>query len=164
MRRNDREIKDKPEIMAILEAADVCRVAMCSHNVPYVVAMNFGIKNEGASLYFHCAGEGKKIDVLKDNNLVCFQADIGHEFFLHEISCGCSMRYRSVLGMGRIAFVTDFAEKIEALQTIMTHYTHKLSHEFKAKLVERTTILRLDVEEISGKALDKPGHPTLSPS
>ncbi len=160
MRRKDREIKDKSEIMAILQEADVCRLAMSSNNVPYVVTMNFGIKNGGTSLYFHCAGKGKKIDILKDNNLVCFQADIGHEFFLHDVSCGCSIRYRSVLGMGRIAFVSDFAEKIEALQTIMTHYTHKSSHEFKEKLVERTTILRLDIEEISGKALVKPGHQT----
>lgn len=160
MRRKDREIKDKSEIMAILQKADVCRLAMSSNNVPYVVTMNFGIKNGGTSLYFHCAGKGKKIDILKDNNLVCFQADIGHEFFLHDVSCGCSMRYRSVLGMGRIAFVSDLAEKIEALQTIMTHYTHKSSHEFKEELVERTTILRLDIEEISGKALVKPGHQT----
>ena len=160
MRRKDREIKDKSEIMAILQKADVCRLAMSSNNVPYVVTMNFGIKNGGTSLYFHCAGEGKKIDILKDNNLVCFQVDIGHEFFLHDVSCGCSMRYRSVLGMGRIAFVSDLTEKIEALQTIMTHYTHKSSHEFKEELVGRTTILRLDIEEISGKALVKPGHQT----
>jgi nitroimidazol reductase NimA-like FMN-containing flavoprotein (pyridoxamine 5'-phosphate oxidase superfamily) len=79
----------------------------------------------GESLYFHCADEGKKIDILKDNNLVYFQADIGLEFFLHDVSCGCSMRYRSVVGMGRIAFVTELTEKLEALQAIITHYTHK---------------------------------------
>ncbi len=161
MRRKDREIKDESEIMAILQKADVCRLAMSSNNVPYIVTMNFGIKNGGTSLYFHCAGEGKKIDILKDNNLVCFQADIEHEFFLHYISCGCSMRYKSVLGMGRITFVIELSEKVEALQTIMTHYTHQSSHEFKEELVERTTILRLDIEEISGKTLVKPGHQTL---
>ena len=161
MRRKDREIKDKSEIMAILQKADVCRLAMSSNNVPYIVTMNFGIKNGGTSLYFHCAGEGKKIDVLRDNNYVCFEADIEHEFFLHDVSCGCSMRYRSVVGMGRITFVTELSEKLEALQSIMTHYTHESSHEFKEGLVEGTTILRLDVEEISGKALVKPGHQTL---
>lgn len=158
MRRKDREIKEMPEIMAILQEADVCRLAMCSHNVPYVVAMNFGIKNGGTSLYFHCAAEGRKIDILRDNNLVCFQADVGHEFFLHDVSCGCSMRYRSVLGVGRVSFVTDLAEKLEALHVIMTHYTHESSHVFKDELIQRTTVLRLDIEEISGKALIKPGH------
>lgn len=160
MRRTDREINDKSEIMAILQKADVCRLAMSSNNVPYIVTMNFGVKNGGTSLYFHCAGEGKKIDILRNNNLICFQADIEHEFFLHDVSCGCSMRYRSVVGMGRITFVNDLTEKMEALQTIMMHYTRKSSHEFKEGLVDRTTILRLDVEEISGKALVKPGHKT----
>ena len=161
MRRKDREIKDKSEIMAILQKADVCRLAMSSNNVPYIVAMNFGLKNGGKSLYFHCAGDGKKIDILKNNNYVCFQADIEHEFFLHDVSCGCSMRYKSVVGMGRITFVTELPEKMEALQTIMTHYTHESSHEFKEELVLRTTILRLDIEEICGKALVKPGHQAL---
>jgi hypothetical protein len=159
VRRKDREVVDPAEIMQILQKADVCRVAMCDDNIPYVVTMNFGLgKDKFSPLYFHSAGEGKKINILKKNNLVCFQADIEHEFFLHGISCGCSMKYRSVVGMGRMSFVTAVAEKREALQAIMTHYTNKSGHVFKDELVERTTIMRLDVEEISAKALAKPGH------
>ena len=52
MRRKDREIKDKSEIMAILQKADVCRLAMSSNNMPYIVVMNFGLKNGGKSLTF----------------------------------------------------------------------------------------------------------------
>ena len=161
MRRKDYKIEDPSEIMHILQKADVCRIAMCDNNVPYIVTMNFGFGKNGArSLYFHSACEGKKINILKKNNLVCFQADIEHEFFLHSTFCGCSMKYQSVVGMGRISFVTDVAEKIEALQAIMTHYTKKARHVFKEELVKRTLIMRLDIEEISGKALAKPGHLT----
>jgi hypothetical protein len=164
VRRKDRQVEDPSEIMQILQKADVCRIAMCDNNVPYIVTMNFGFgrsasgKNGIASLYFHSAGEGKKIDILKKNNHVCFQADIEHEVFLHNISCGCSMKYKSVVGMGRIRFVDDLPEKLEALQAIMAHYTQSSEHVFKEEMVRRTTILRLDVEEISGKALVKPGH------
>lgn len=158
MRRKDREITDKAEILAILQKADVCRLAMSDNNVPYIVTMNFGLKDGGESLYFHCAATGKKMDVLKKNNLVCFQADIEHELFLHNISCGCSMRYRSVVGMGRIKFVAETAEKIEGLKTIMGHYTGESSFTFKRELIEKTTVLRLDIEEIAGKALIIPGH------
>jgi hypothetical protein len=161
MRRKDRQIEGHVEIMSILQQADVCRLAMSDDNVPYIVTMNFGFGKEAAkSLYFHCAPEGKKIDILKKNNLVCFQADVGHEFFLHDVSCGCSMQYQSVVGMGRISFVTEMSEKIEALQAIMTHYTKKSEHVFKNEMVERTAIMRLDIDEISGKALVKPGHMT----
>ncbi len=145
-------------MIAILQKADVCRIAMSNDNVPYIVTMNFGVKKGGRSLYFHCADSGKKVDILKKNNLVCFQADIEHEFFLHQIPCGCSMKYRSVVGMGRIAFVTEAAEKIEGLTTIMEHYTHESSFTFKEGMVEKTTVLRLDIEQISGKALVNPGH------
>jgi hypothetical protein len=145
--------------MDILRKADVCRIAMCHDNVPYVVTMNFGLaKAELSSLYFHCASEGKKIDILKKNSLVCFEADIEHEVFLHSVSCGCSTRYRSVVGMGRISFVDDPSEKLDALRAIMTHYTNKTDHVFKEELVQRTVIMRLDIEEISAKALVKPGH------
>lgn len=161
MRRKDYKIEDQSEIMHILQKADVCRIAMSDDNVPYIVTMNFGFgKNGATSLYFHSAYDGKKINILKKNNLVCFQADIEHEFFLHSTFCGCSMKYKSVVGMGRISFVTDMAEKIEALQAIMTHYTKKAGHVFEEERVNRTLILRLDIEEISGKALAKPGHLT----
>ena len=158
MRRKDREIRDRAEIRSILQKADVCRLAMSDNNVPYIATMNFGVKNGGESLYFHCAVAGKKVDILKKNNLVCFQADIEHEFFRHHISCGCSMKYRSVVGMGRITFVTEPAEKIQGLKTIMEHYTRESSFSFKEELVEKTTVLRLDVKEISGKTLIRPGH------
>jgi len=162
VRRKDRQIEDPSVIMPILQKADVCRIAMCDDNVPYIVTMNFGFGKDGsASLYFHSACEGKKINILKKNNLVCFQTEIEHEFFLHsDTSCGCSMKYRSVIGMGRISLVNDPSEKIEALQAIMTHYTKKAEHVFKEELVKRTLIMRLDIEEISGKAREKPGHLT----
>ena len=163
MRRKDRQVEDASEIMHILQKADVCRIAMSDDNVPYIVTMNFGFgKNGATSLYFHSAREGKKIDILKKNNRVCFQADIEREFFLHSTSCGCSMKYQSVVGMGRISFVNDLSEKIEALQAIMTHYTKKSEHVFKEELVKRTLVMRLDIEEISGKALVKLGHLTSS--
>jgi uncharacterized protein len=73
VRRKDREITDSLQIIDILQKADVCRIAMCHNNVPYVVTMNFGLGRDGFSpLYFHCASEGKKIDILRKNNLVCF--------------------------------------------------------------------------------------------
>ena len=159
MRRKDRQIEDRAEVMKILGKADVVRLAMSDDNVPYIVVMNFGFGKEG-SLYFHSAGEGKKINILKKNNLVCFQVDVEHELYLHNLSCGCSMRYQSVVGMGRIIFVADPSEKLEALRAIMFHYTKKPDHVFKEELVGKTTIMRLDIEEISGKALVKPGHQT----
>jgi len=154
VRRKDREIIDPAQLRAILEKADTCHVAMADANVPYLVTMNFGLKRDPKLvLYFHAASEGKKLDILKKNSQVCFGADIDHEFLLSSTgtSCGCSMRYRSVIGMGRMSVITDPSERDEALGTIMEHYTGHSAHQFSDEMMARATILRLDVTEITGK-------------
>ena len=153
MRRTDRELRDPAEIRAVLEQADACHLALADNDTPYLVTMNFGLRrSERLSLYFHCAHEGRKIDMLKRNNRVCFGADVGREYFQSETgtSCGHSMRFRSVVGSGRIAFVTDPVEKAEALSLITGHYAPG-TYRFSKERVSRTTVLRLEVEEISGK-------------
>ncbi|HTX52503.1 MAG TPA: pyridoxamine 5'-phosphate oxidase family protein [Candidatus Baltobacteraceae bacterium] len=154
MRRTDREITDPAEIRAILEKADACHLALAENNVPYLVTMNFGLKRDPSLvLYFHAAHAGKKVEMLKKNNRVCFGADIDHELLLSETgtSCGCSMRFRSVIGTGQISFITNRAEKGEALAAIMQHYAAHAAARFTEEMIERTTILRLDVTEITGK-------------
>jgi len=154
MRRTDRELTDPADIRAVLEAADVCRLAMADDNIPYLVTMNFGLRRgERIVLYLHAAHEGKKIEILKRNNLVCFGADVDHELLISATGtgCGCSMRYRSVVGMGRIAFVTARSEKLEALETIMRHYGQEPPFAFEDAMIDRTAILRLDATEITGK-------------
>ena len=74
MRRSARGIKDRKEIESIIQSAQVCRIGLSEDNVPYVVPMNFGYKDN--CLYFHCAKAGKKIDVIRQNNKVCFEMDI----------------------------------------------------------------------------------------
>ncbi len=152
MRRTDRELRDPGEILSILKQADACHLALADNNTPYLVTMNFGIREKPLALYFHCAHEGRKINMLRQNNRVCFAVDVDREFFASEsgTSCGYSMRFRSVVGTGPIAFVTHPAEKWEALSLITSHYAPG-AHRFTDENVARTMVLRLDVEEISGK-------------
>ncbi|HUT66271.1 MAG TPA: pyridoxamine 5'-phosphate oxidase family protein [Spirochaetota bacterium] len=152
MRRKEREIKDLQEIEDIIEKSDVCRIALSDNDVPYIVTMNFGFrKGANPCLFFHCAKEGKKIDMIKCNNLACFQFDIDHALGKTEVRCNCGMKYRSVVGTGKISFVTEREQKIEALGYLMHHYVGGHSHQFEEKNLEGTTVLRLDIDEISGK-------------
>ena len=80
MRRSDREIHDLNELKEIVQKADACRIAFATDGAPYIVTLSFGYKwEEHLVLYFHGAKEGRKIDLLKKNNLVCFEMDIEHE-------------------------------------------------------------------------------------
>ena len=74
MRRQEREIRDEAEIQEILEKGLVCRLGLYDGQYPYVVPLNYGYRN--GCIYFHCAREGRKIDILKKNDRVCIEVDI----------------------------------------------------------------------------------------
>ena len=153
MRRADREIKDINELKEIVHQADVCRIGFAVDNRPYIVPMNYGYKWEGNQLilYFHCAGEGKKMELMKKNNIVCFEMDIDRELIRDNISCKWGMRYRSIIGLGALNEVMDLEEKEFALNNIMSHYGFVGKSDYDEKILNKTKILRLNVTEITGK-------------
>ncbi len=53
MSRKDKEIKDKDEIESTIKRANVCRIGLAENNIPYVVPLVFGYKDN--CLYFHSA-------------------------------------------------------------------------------------------------------------
>jgi nitroimidazol reductase NimA-like FMN-containing flavoprotein (pyridoxamine 5'-phosphate oxidase superfamily) len=63
MRRQDKEITDPKKIEAVLKKAQVIHIAMLDGDRPYIVPLNFGYAEN--AIYFHCAREGKKIDLIK---------------------------------------------------------------------------------------------------
>ena len=77
MRRKEKEITDKTAIESIILRSSVCRLALSEDNHPYIVPLCFGYKDN--TLYFHSALEGKKLDIMKNNNNVCFEFDIDYQ-------------------------------------------------------------------------------------
>jgi nitroimidazol reductase NimA-like FMN-containing flavoprotein (pyridoxamine 5'-phosphate oxidase superfamily) len=149
MRKANREITDPGEIRAIMEEAQVCRLGMCDNGVPYIVPMNFGLGEN--CLYFHCAPEGKKIDILRDNNRVCFEMDLLHEVKRGAKACDFSARYESVIGFGRAALVEGQDEKRFALDRIMAHYGAPGPHAYRDDILAKTTVIRVDIDRLTGK-------------
>ncbi len=148
MRRQDRQITDPNEIEAILRKAEVCHIALCDGGLPYLVAVNFGFKDK--SIYFHCAHEGRKLDIIRVNNNVCFMVDIDREMKVADIACEWSFKYRSVIGTGRAFIVTDPEEKRRGLDIIMAQYSDK-KFEYKDNRVAGTKVVRIDIESLSAK-------------
>jgi len=152
MRRKEREITNRDEIEAIIGRSDVCRVAFANDNVPYIVTMNFGYRGgEKQELYFHCANEGRKLEMIRRNNNVCFEMDTDHKLYEGETACDFGMSYSSVVGFGRIFIVSDEAGKKEGLNVLMKHYSGKNDFEFSDSSFHRTTILKLEIDEMTGK-------------
>jgi len=152
MRKKEREISDIAEIESVINAADVCRIAFADNGVPYIVTMNFGYtRGTTTRIYFHCAREGRKLEMIKKNNYVCFEMDTDHQLVKGEAPCDFSMKYRSVVGYGHISILDDESEKVTGLNSIMSHYSDSSSFTYNPGILAKTILLCLEITEISGK-------------
>jgi nitroimidazol reductase NimA-like FMN-containing flavoprotein (pyridoxamine 5'-phosphate oxidase superfamily) len=149
MRRADKEITDKTLIGKILTEAEVIRLAMVDEGEPYLVALNYAYVD--GCLYIHSAKEGRKIDILSKNNKVAFQTDKDVELVLKEEACSCGTKYLSVFGTGRTIFIEDKAEKIKALDAIMSKHTGRAGFEYPEMMLEKTLIIKVEIESVTGK-------------
>ena len=149
MRRKDREITDFNEIINIIKKCDVCRIALNDKDFPYIVPLNFGLDIQGKDLYFHCAMEGKKLDLIAKDNRVTFEMDCDHNFILYEERMSCTMGYESVIGHGVIETVPD-ENKYESLKILMRQY-HAEDFKFNTDMMRVTTVLKMTVIDMVGK-------------
>jgi nitroimidazol reductase NimA-like FMN-containing flavoprotein (pyridoxamine 5'-phosphate oxidase superfamily) len=148
MRRKEKEITDIEQIEAVLQKAKICRIGLCDKGTPYVVPVCFGYK--AGILYFHCAREGRKIDILRRNNRVCIEAEVDVEFVGRETACNWSLKYKSAVGFGRAHFIEDPQEKSEALSILMAHYSDG-QFDFSEEMLKRTAVVKVEIESFTGK-------------
>lgn len=154
MRRKERQVSQE-EAIQIIEKCDSCALGLVDGDKPYIIPMNFGheYNNGELVLYFHCAKEGTKLDIIEKNNKACFEMDCSHELVKAELVCHYGMNYESVVGNGTIEVVEDQAEKIHALKCFMKQYEKEMDFEFEEKHANAVKILKLSVEEFTGKKL-----------
>ena len=139
MRRKERQINNQTEINEILENNNICRIALLDNNVPYIVPMNYGYSNN--KIYLHTANAGKKINIIKKNNQVCFEITDSIEIIRSEKACDFGTKFRSVIGYGKIKFIKEENEKQKALQIIMKQQTKKIDWQFSENIIlTRATI------------------------
>ena len=150
MRRKESEIKDIASIEEIIRKAQVCRMALSENDRPYIVPLCYGYKDN--TLYFHSAREGKKLDILKKNNNVCFEIDTDNELVKGKKACSCSMKYRSVIGFGRAEIIEETELKRRALNIIMQNYFEGF-FKYPDEAVNNTVIIKVKIYSMTGKQL-----------
>jgi nitroimidazol reductase NimA-like FMN-containing flavoprotein (pyridoxamine 5'-phosphate oxidase superfamily) len=154
MRRKDREVTGTEELLAIIRANKVCRLGMVDGDMPYVVPLNYGFEFDSGRLvlYFHCAGEGKKINILKRNSYVCFEVDGEHKLTTGNIACEYGFNFASIIGFGNACFIEDDAEKIHALTALMKHQTGEdRDFDFAPSHLCAVTVFKVTAHSFTGK-------------
>ena len=151
IRRKEKAIEDVNEMKAIITQAQHVTFAMCKDNEPYLVTVSHGYDPEKNCIYFHCARDGKKMDILKENNLVWGQALIDKGY----IQGKCDHLYATTQFKGKVVFVEDFEEKKEALLNMIEKLDDNpkdvVDKQLTEKSITRVVIGRIDIDYLSGK-------------
>ena len=73
MRKSEREIRERADILDVIARCQTVRLGLFSDDYPYIVPLSFGFEERDGRLtvYFHCAKEGKKTDLLARDSRVC---------------------------------------------------------------------------------------------
>jgi len=148
MRRADRE-SGIEAARGLLASAEYGVLSMSSKDgVPHGVPLNFAFADDG--IFFHCAPEGAKIDLLTENPKVSFCA-VGKT---QVQPAQFATKYESVIATGRVEEL--FAEdKHRGLVLLLQKYSPdymKEGLEYIAGEIDRTKVFRIRIESITGKA------------
>ena len=151
MRRKDREVKDTEEIFDILNRCNTVRIAMQGDQYPYAVPVSFGAEmaDGKAVVYFHCAREGMKTDLLKANPHVCVEGDIFDKTELTDH--GITTRYESVIGFGECQLLEDPEEIIHGLKVLTDHYGYYGYDLANCRALRNIHVGKIILDVISGK-------------
>lgn len=152
MTRREFEVTEPAEIREILEESKVLHLGLVDEGMPYVVPMNYGYTLEDGklTLYLHSAAQGYKLDVIRRNDLCCFEMECGLTPFQGKVACQYGISYYSLMGRGHVAIVEDVEEKKRAMTLLMKTQTGE-DFSFDERLVSIVTVLRIDVDTCTAK-------------
>lgn len=153
MKRDERKITDIVKINEILDNSSYMSLALSNGEEPYIVNMNFAYeeKNGKYIFYFHGAKEGKKIDFIKKNNNAFLSFVSKNELKKSELACAWSTYYRSVTASGKVFELTNLAEVNRALTLFMKQHGYESNIVFDDKVLNRTSVYKIEVTYIEGK-------------
>lgn len=151
MRRKEREIKSVDEIIDVLRRCDTVRIGIQGDEYPYVVPVSFGMetKDGKAVIYFHCAKQGMKIDMLRKNPKVCVEGDIFIK--VEKTEHGITTRYESVIGFGECEFVSDEEEIIHGLKLLTERYGYEDYPLERCRGLQHLYVGKIIINELYGK-------------
>lgn len=149
IRRKDR-VQEEAENFDLLTRAEYGVLALVDGRSPYAVPLSF-VLMDGA-LYFHCACEGRKADIIADGSEGCFTV-VGSTRPVYD--GGFSTYYESVMVFGRVTPVDGREEKVRALYALAEKYLPgdmDKAEKDVARSFKRTAVYRIAIGRMTGKA------------
>ena len=148
IRRADRAISQSDAIDLLSSANYGVLSTVGEDGLPYAIPLSFVFRDQ--VIYLHCAKEGRKLDNLRSNPAVSFCV-VGHTKVLPG---EFATEYESAIASGTASLISG-DEKQEALIKFLEKYSPdfmKQGLKFITGSINKVEIIRIDVNEISGKA------------
>lgn len=150
MRKSAREIKDEVQIKQLFEDCQTIRLALYDEPYPYVVPLSYGWEERDGRfyVYFHCAKEGKKLDLIAKNPNVCFETDIlnGYVDTGHSVTAD----YKSIIAFGKAERVYG-QELVHGLELLLKHCKKEEYSAEECAALGITAVVRISVEQLTEK-------------
>jgi NADPH2 dehydrogenase len=147
MRRAEKSLTET-QARKIIESAPYGVLSLCG-SLPYGVPLSAAL--DGDTIYFHCANEGFKLDLIKEGPK-------GHFTFVSNakiLSEKATVAYRSAMAYGDLRIVTSPAERKKAYAAIVDKYMKKYPEQAKKAIQKsdaKTTLVAMDIRGLSAKS------------
>lgn len=150
MRKARREVKDFDMIIKLIDKCQTVRLGLFDKTYPYIVPLSFGyeVKDRKIYIYFHCAKEGKKIDLIAKNNNVCVEFDTLNGY--RELEHGVTADFESVIAFGKAQQVFE-AEAVHGLELLLEHCGIDGHSPQECWLTNIVAVYKISVDEITAK-------------
>lgn len=148
MRKIERK-RDEDWALGVFDRAPYVTVSMLRQDgTPYGLPLS--LVRSGRVFYFHCAGEGEKLDCLRNNPVVSLSAVSKCAPKYEEDKQNFTEHYHSAVAIGRASAVDDDAEKICALRMLCERFLPKYMEHFDdavKRSLSRTAVVRIELTE-----------------
>ena len=152
MRRKDRE-RDRQFALDVIDRCEYGVAALAAEgDTPYCIPLS--LVREGEELYFHCALEGTKLDILRKNPRVCISFVAENVAALDEFTT----YFQSAVVVGTAYEITEDTARIAALRLLCEKLTPTNMDRFDqevARSLRVTGVWGIHMEEIFGKEKKK---------
>ena len=136
--------------LEVMDKAPYITVGMTDGDgMPYSVPLSLARTDE-KTFYFHCATEGKKLDILREKPHVCLTAVSKCKPTVGPKDGSFTLEFKSAIAFGKAEIVADDNEKREALRAICQRFLPNHMDAFDAAVarsMSRTAVVRITLTE-----------------
>lgn len=136
--------------LEVLDKAPYVTVSMADEEgMPYGLPLSL-VRTDERTFYFHCALEGKKLDILSKKPRVCLSAVTKCKPTVGPKDGSFTLEFKSAIAFGMAEIVQDDNEKIVALRAICERFLPHHMDAFDASIARslgRTAVVRITLTE-----------------